>query len=141
MTNATANKPASAPANGEATAKPAAEPKDYTMVAISLPNDLAKTLEDAATNDKLMTGTLARRIVAEHFKYDIATFERSRRRGRAKAMSDEERAKAAKDRAATVKALLEKFNKGVITLTDDEVAAAAASMKPRVKKASTPEAK
>lgn len=110
--------------------------KDYQMVAISLPLDLAERLEkDAASSTpKLSSTVFARRIIAEKFSYDIVNFEKSRRRGRAKFATEEEKQNAAKTRTATVKALMEKYEKGEINISDDEIKNAMASMKPRAKK-------
>lgn len=110
--------------------------KDYQMVAVSLPLDLAKLLEDAANAEtpKVSVSVMLRRIVAEDFDYDITEFERSRRRGRVKYGSEEERANAQRQRAAVVKALFERYNKGEIELDQSDIDAAAASIKPRTPK-------
>ena len=129
MTNATAT----ASTTSNETVKTPAEPKDYQMVAISVPTDLAKTIEDGAKDAKVGAGVFVRRIVAKHFEYDITSFERSRRKGRVKFASEEEKLAAVKERAATVKALMERYNKGLISISDEEIEAAKASMKPRGK--------
>lgn len=118
----------------------AKEAKNYSLVAVTLPIDLAEQLEQraaATTPAKIGAAVLARRLIAKEFDYDISAFEQSRRRGRVKFASEEEKRTAIRERAATVKALMARYEKGLLQVSADEIASAMAEMakrKPRTRK-------
>jgi ferritin-like protein len=71
--------------------------------------------------------------------FDITQFERTRRRGRVSGLSEEERKaaneKAQRERAATVRLLLERYRKGEIELPEGLIEQEMASAPKRERKA------
>lgn len=135
MTNATATKE---------TKKEDEKARDYAMVAVSVPLDLFASLESSAKEAKVGIGVLVRRFVAQVMNYDIAQFERSRRRGRVSGLSEEERkaqnAKAQADRAALVRLLMQKYKSGDLEIDEAAIAAEAAKAVSRPRKPKAGEA-
>jgi hypothetical protein len=89
------------------------------VVGISMPPEMKEQLDRFALDQKLSLAIIVRRKVAELVNFDVSTFEK-RRRSRAKYATQEE-AKAAtaakaKERNELVKALMEKYKKGEITI-------------------------
>lgn len=121
------------------TATPEKE-KDYGIVAVSVPQDLREQVEKQSASQKLSVGVFVRRLIAEHFKYDIRGFEAAHRRGRVKYATEAERLEAIqsaqRERAELVAALLARYNKGEIEVSDTEREAARQKMRQRKHKAS-----
>lgn len=105
------------------------EEKDVGTIAVQVPTEFKTQLENAAKTEGVTVARFIRRNMAELLNFNITPFEQRVRTRSSKFSSDEERERAKKEnaekRANTIKALMAKYKSGEITLSDEELAAAA----------------